>query len=198
MLEEMIKKPASKMPSELPSESTWELTGGETFAGKMTAVDLGRFLKEKRLDKEVALTTISNQTKISTAALESIEEGQFTNLHGDVFVRGFLRSYAECLGLNPKDVVAKYASCSDGLAPAPVSAAEKKGFLTLLKENNAEKKTTFRGDGVSLTAAFEAEAALAKDDNEDPQKNHLFMTAAFLMLGSIALMSYWMVVSSSS
>ena len=182
-----------------------------------TAADLGRFLKEERLGKDIALTTISNQTKISIEALKSIEEGQFANLHGDVFVRGFLRSYSECLGLDAKEVIKKYAACSDCLAPAPVSAAKERGFLALLKEgspehkhvSNAKKMSNPKGSNgrsanvksardASLSSALEPEGALVHGEYEEPQKNLLFMMAAFLMLGSIALMSYWMVASSTS
>jgi len=82
---------------------------------------LGRMLQEKRDEAQMGLGEIARITKIPQAALLHIEAGKFDNLPGDVFARGFLRSYARCVGLDGDDVVRQYAKC--GLQAAPVSSA---------------------------------------------------------------------------
>ena len=59
-------------------------------------------------------------TKIPERSLRQLEEGKFEELPADVFVRGFLRSYARVVGVNADDVVRRYAMC--GLDPAPVAS----------------------------------------------------------------------------
>ncbi|MCP4447646.1 MAG: helix-turn-helix domain-containing protein [Myxococcales bacterium] len=81
---------------------------------------LGRSLQDKREDLEMGLEEIVRTTKIPKTSLGHIEAGRFESLPGDVFARGFLRSYARCLGLDGDDVVRRYAQC--GLSPAPVSS----------------------------------------------------------------------------
>ncbi|MBD3374227.1 DUF4115 domain-containing protein [candidate division KSB1 bacterium] len=61
-------------------------------------------LREQRLAKNFSLEEISAQTKISISYLQKLEEGNFHFLPV-VYVRAFLKTFAEQLGLNP-DVMA--------------------------------------------------------------------------------------------
>jgi hypothetical protein len=81
---------------------------------------LGEYLRLRREADEMSLEEITRTTKIPKASLLHLEAGRFDKLPGDVFVRGFLRSYARCLKLDGDDVVSRYAQC--GLNPAPVSS----------------------------------------------------------------------------
>jgi hypothetical protein len=81
---------------------------------------LGHYLSSRREAMEMSIDQISRTTKIPNASLLHLEAGRFDKLPGDVFVRGFLRSYARCLKLDGDDVVSRYAHC--GLNPAPVSS----------------------------------------------------------------------------
>lgn len=78
------------------------------------------YLRERREGASLSIEEIARTTKIPERSLRRIEAGQFEELPGDVFVRGFLRSYARCVGLDSDDVVRKYAEC--GLEPSPVSS----------------------------------------------------------------------------
>ncbi len=81
---------------------------------------LGRSLRNKRDELEMGLEEIARTTKIPKASLSHIEAGRFDSLPGDVFARGFLRSYARCVGMDGDEIVRRYAQC--GLSPAPVSS----------------------------------------------------------------------------
>ena len=82
---------------------------------------IGRSLQDKRNALDMGLEDIARTTKIPKTSLEHIEAGRFDSLPGDVFARGFLRSYARCVGMDGDEVVRRYAQC--GLNPAPVSSA---------------------------------------------------------------------------
>nr|NIQ02526.1 DUF4115 domain-containing protein [Nitrospinaceae bacterium]NIR56481.1 DUF4115 domain-containing protein [Nitrospinaceae bacterium]NIS86942.1 DUF4115 domain-containing protein [Nitrospinaceae bacterium]NIT83780.1 DUF4115 domain-containing protein [Nitrospinaceae bacterium]NIU45983.1 DUF4115 domain-containing protein [Nitrospinaceae bacterium] len=56
---------------------------------------------------EIALTT-----KISIKFLRALEEGRFEDLPGEVFIKGFLRSYSQAIGANIEEVMAAYHESS--------------------------------------------------------------------------------------
>ena len=66
------------------------------------------YLRGERELKALTLAEISRITKVPAPSLRRLETGKFDELPAEVFVRGFLRSYAQCLGLDPEDVVRRY------------------------------------------------------------------------------------------
>jgi DnaJ-class molecular chaperone len=68
----------------------------------------GRELKQVRERMGIELQTVSKETKISLKILESLEEENFEKLPALVYLKGFLKSYAQCLGLDSQKVVEEY------------------------------------------------------------------------------------------
>lgn len=75
---------------------------------------VGHSLKVVRERRNLALTDVSARLRIRRPYLEAIEEGRFGELPGAVYVSGFLRQYAEFLGLDPDQVLKSYQAESDG------------------------------------------------------------------------------------
>lgn len=75
---------------------------------------VGHSLKVVRERRNFALADVSARLRIRRPYLEAIEEGRFGELPGAVYVSGFLRQYAEFLGLDPEQVLKSYQSESDG------------------------------------------------------------------------------------
>jgi cytoskeletal protein RodZ len=71
---------------------------------------LGSFLKHQREQRGVSVPELSRVTRIPLASLEAIESDRFDELPGEVFVRGFLKAYAQAVSLLPDDVLARYTS----------------------------------------------------------------------------------------
>jgi cytoskeletal protein RodZ len=71
---------------------------------------LGTFLKYERERRGVSVAELSRVTRIPLASLEAIESDRFDELPGEVFVRGFLKAYAQAIDLVPADVLARYTS----------------------------------------------------------------------------------------
>jgi transcriptional regulator with XRE-family HTH domain len=67
---------------------------------KVNSLTLGEQLKKLRAEGRVSLHEVSRETKIPVKYLVMIEEGDYKNLPPDVYVKGFLRSYAEFLGVD--------------------------------------------------------------------------------------------------
>ena len=69
---------------------------------------LGEKLKKLRADKRISLGEVAKSTKIKAAYLEYLEEGDYDALPADVYVRGFLRSYADFLGVDARILIRFY------------------------------------------------------------------------------------------
>ena len=67
---------------------------------KVGTLTLGEKLRKSRLDKRIALNEISRVTKIRVEYLQYLEEGNYDKLPADVYVRGFLKSYGDFLGID--------------------------------------------------------------------------------------------------
>lgn len=70
--------------------------------------NFGSSLKKAREAKGISLDKIAGETRISTRFLRAIEEEEFQVLPGGIFNRGFVRTYAERVGLDPDQAVAEY------------------------------------------------------------------------------------------
>lgn len=65
-----------------------------------TAGQIGQILEKKRLEKGLSLKEVEHATKIRTRYLEGLEREDPTVLPDHVYARGFLKTYANFLGLD--------------------------------------------------------------------------------------------------
>ena len=69
---------------------------------------LGERFREAREARGLSITEASTATRILPRYLQAIEAGDLGSLPGDVYARGFIRNYAQLLGLPPEEMVALY------------------------------------------------------------------------------------------
>lgn len=69
---------------------------------------LGAYLRRERERRGLALRTISESTKVSVPLLEGLEADDISRWPGGIFRRAFVRTYAECVGLDPDDVFRRF------------------------------------------------------------------------------------------
>lgn len=62
--------------------------------------ELGNQLRNARIEKGYTLNTLQQKTKIQKKYLQAIEEGQFSQMPGQFYVRAFIKQYADMVGLN--------------------------------------------------------------------------------------------------
>ncbi|MGQ9926653.1 MAG: helix-turn-helix domain-containing protein [Chloroflexaceae bacterium] len=70
--------------------------------------ELGDRLRQARERQGLSLAQASVDTRILQASLVALEEGAYQRLPGDVVVRGFIRNYAQYLGLPPDEMIELY------------------------------------------------------------------------------------------
>lgn len=70
--------------------------------------DFGSHLKHEREMRGISLEEIAASTKIQIRYLQALENNQFDQLPGTVFIKGFVRSYAKTIGCNADDLISVY------------------------------------------------------------------------------------------
>jgi cytoskeletal protein RodZ len=70
--------------------------------------ELGQLLKKARLEKGMSIDQLEETTKIRKRYLEAIEEGNYKILPGNFYVRAFIKSYSETVGLDSEEVMKMY------------------------------------------------------------------------------------------
>ena len=68
----------------------------------------GQYLQSIRTEKRISLETVSEETRIQLETLLQIEEEDHKNLPDEVFVKGFLRAYANAIGADGDEVIRRY------------------------------------------------------------------------------------------
>jgi Helix-turn-helix domain len=72
--------------------------------------EIGASLREARLRKGLNFPELETGTKIRGKYLQALEDERFDLLPGDTYIKGFLRTYAEYLGLDGQLYVDEYNS----------------------------------------------------------------------------------------
>jgi cytoskeletal protein RodZ len=70
--------------------------------------DLGLLLRKAREQKGYSLDDVQEATKIRKRYLEAIEQGDYKVLPGSFYVRAFVKTYAETVGLDAEEVLRLY------------------------------------------------------------------------------------------
>ncbi|MGM0502039.1 MAG: helix-turn-helix domain-containing protein [Bacillota bacterium] len=69
---------------------------------------IGVKFRKKREELEIPLAQARNETKIRMSYLKAIEDGNFEEIEQEVYLKGFLKIYADYLGLNEKKILEEY------------------------------------------------------------------------------------------
>jgi cytoskeleton protein RodZ len=99
--------------------------------------NFGSYLKHERELRGVPLEEISEATKINIRFLKALEENSFDELPGEVFIKGYIRSYANIIGSNVEEMLNLYKETVElkrnevNVSPSkPSFGEEPKTFLT--------------------------------------------------------------------
>jgi cytoskeletal protein RodZ len=88
---------------------------------------LGHTLRQLREAKGMSIEELSRATRVPVTSVERIEADRFDELPGEVFVRGFLKSYARAVNVQPDEVLARYTASRRvaWVTPLPISSPAK-------------------------------------------------------------------------
>ncbi|MGA8577006.1 MAG: RodZ domain-containing protein [Candidatus Cybelea sp.] len=69
---------------------------------------LGERLRAAREARGLSLSDVADQIRIRSVYLAAIEEGSWSAIGAPVYIRGFIRTYARFVGLDPEEAVAAF------------------------------------------------------------------------------------------
>jgi|GEM_PF-2001462 len=106
---------------------------------EIAVVKPGDLLKKERIKQNLAIEDIAKKLYLTKQNIEYLENNEFNKLPGDVFVRGYLRSYARLLGLYSNDLIDLYIKFT--------KPQEQK--ISKLKQNNIASINANKKSGLS-------------------------------------------------
>ena len=85
--------------------------------------DFGSYLKSERELRGVPLEEVSTNTKIHVRFLQALENNQFDDLPGEVFVKGYIRSFAKVIGSDEEEMLSAYDDAMKQLPQKEISTS---------------------------------------------------------------------------
>ena len=119
--------------------------------------DFGSYLKHERELRGVPLEEISGATKIHIRYLKALEKNSFDELPGEVFVKGYIRSYATAIGSDAEEVLNIYRE----------SVEQSKQENTAKKAPSFEKKPPKVLISILIVSIFVVVGFLIKNSMDD-------------------------------
>ena len=80
----------------------------------------GLYLQSLRVEKGISIEQVAAETRIRVEILRSIEAEDHENLPDDVFVKGFLQSFAKVIGADPDEVLRRFNARRKAQVPVQV------------------------------------------------------------------------------
>jgi cytoskeleton protein RodZ len=128
--------------------------------------DIGSLLRETRIRNKIDITAVEESTKIRAKYLRALENEEWSLLPGPTYVKTFLRTYAQFLGLDPHMLVEEYSARFDEPEDLEVAAFAPKRRLP---ERPRRMGPPRRGIGVAVVLlgflAFLLVLGLTADEN---------------------------------
>ena len=84
-------------------------------------MDIGTTLRNARERRGLSIEELAATTRITLPVLRALEHNTFDTVPSGIFVRGFIRSYAREVGLDPEEMVAQFL---EQTGDAPVTAEQ--------------------------------------------------------------------------
>jgi len=96
-------------------------------------------LKAKREEKKITLTNIYEKTRIDVNYLGEMEKGNF-DFMPDLYVRAFIRKYADAIDFSPEDALKMYDAALKGKTVEELSESEAESREVENKSSTEDKK----------------------------------------------------------
>jgi cytoskeletal protein RodZ len=116
--------------------------------------EIGSALREARMRERIDVSEIEAQTKIRAKYLRALENEEWSLLPGPTFVKSFLRTYAQALGLDGKALVEEYR-----LHHEKPSEASLEPIVSSATGNRARSRPGRSGGGSGPSRAYVAAVA---------------------------------------
>ena len=110
--------------------------------------DIGATLREARTRQRIDISEIESETKIRAKYLRALENEEWDLLPGPTYVKSFLRSYAEALGLDGKLLIEEYKLRHERLSDVEMQPIRPPGPADMRRRRRAGSGRGFAVAGV--------------------------------------------------
>ena len=89
---------------------------------------LGEKLRDARLKRNLTTSQVAAATRMKAQTVEALENEDFSKIPAPIYGKGFIRLYAQLVGIDPRPLVDEYASAlSRRKTPSPANEASRPG-----------------------------------------------------------------------
>jgi transcriptional regulator with XRE-family HTH domain len=79
---------------------------------------IGPILQEARLKKQLTTSQVAERTRMKVQLVEDLESDDFHRMAAVIYGKGFIKLFAECVGLDPAPLIADYVLSVQGNQPS--------------------------------------------------------------------------------
>jgi cytoskeleton protein RodZ len=123
----------------------------EPSKGSAPSAGPGQKLHEARMRARLSTEQVAETLNLSIQQIAALEENDFASLPGPTYVRGYLRNYAQLLGLPPQEIIESYASVNGTYRATSLSTLTPEREVTT--RDGAVRFATFLVVGVLILLA---------------------------------------------
>ncbi len=136
-----------------------------------SSIGIGPALRKAREHRAKTIDEVSRDTHIRAEYLTALEAESFDAISEDVYVRGFLRSYSQYLGLDPDKVLASYSKETGSTsAPAPLApSADEDGEVEQVLRPRRTSSWILAGGIAATVLVIAAAAGLLSASKSTPE-----------------------------
>lgn len=152
---------------------------------------VGEILKKTRQEKNLDFETIEKRTRIRKKFLDALEKNNWNNLPSPIYIKGFIRSYSNFLGLKPEEMVAIFRRQYNESEKAKVIPENISEPLTEPLLKITPQKTIFLATAVFilifigyLVSSYRAFKGAPNLSVTDPKEGEVFTSSKILVSGS--------------
>ncbi len=82
---------------------------------------IGPTLKEARINKQLSESQVAELTRMKIQLVQDLENDDFHRIAATIYGKGFIKLYAQCVGLDPKPLIADYVQSVEGDNPSLIT-----------------------------------------------------------------------------
>lgn len=86
---------------------------------------IGSHLRRERELRKISLEEVAERTRVRLDYLQAIESEHFEKLPGMTFARGYLKAYAEYIGLNSEEVLLRFEDFLNHLSGSDATSRQR-------------------------------------------------------------------------
>lgn len=103
---------------------------------------VGEILRTEREKQGLTVKDVENATSIRALYISAIEDGKYSTVPGEVYLKGFIRNYANFLGLNGQEMVEIYRQSQNPQPTIPPEEIKPEANEGKHRDKPVERQTT--------------------------------------------------------